>query len=325
MKTSFEVKGNINPSQNRKMMMDLYINGGNNHNFPSTNKKVYKLHSSRPISANPRDGSMPLLKFNQLKPQINQFDGSNLNKTNSASLLNNTRLKSAHNKVEQEKLYENCIHLKNSINNLNKELNFFRSEVHKKDSELKKQNKALQDILTATDGQTNINLMASTVDFKTFSKIKENNLVNNLKLQYKDLKKAYAAKEHELEEIKKLTKVTKVKEVQLENQVLLEEMDKLKSGYELALARNCAYEKMQKEYYILHDNFTRQEMFISQLQDQIKNMQNGAVGDNMNLGENEDNKNGNHFDPTRSSNFKKTFKDSQINFFSDRNLNKDLE
>ena len=73
---------------------------------------------------------------------------------------------------------------------------------------------------------------------KLYSKLSENKLIMNMKKQYKDLKKEFNKKCEDLEEIKKILKTTKLSELSLENKTLFDEINKLKSFYEISLQKN---------------------------------------------------------------------------------------
>lgn len=77
---------------------------------------------------------------------------------------------------------------------------------------------------------------------KLLQRLRDNNLLNNIKKQYSDLKKEYAKKEGELDILKKTIKSTKLKELQGETQIYIEELQKLKSLYDISSQHNIHYE-----------------------------------------------------------------------------------
>jgi hypothetical protein len=141
--------------------------------------------------------------------------------------------------IEKEKIAEECMQLKCTVNNLNRELAYFKSEVHKRDRELNNKNKVLQDIYT--DSQSNM-MKAGDSDMKVFLKLRDNNLHSNMKKQYKELKHELKKKETELENLKRTIKTTRIKEIQNESLLYIEELKKLKAMYEISSQHSAKYE-----------------------------------------------------------------------------------
>jgi hypothetical protein len=252
---------------NIKKMMSLYL----------------KPESLRPISTKHK-----MSESNTPKQLIYQIANNNSNSTNRKKSVSNRGLA-----MEKEKLYEDCINLKANVNNLTKDLIYTKAEITKKDNELKRQSKVITELMA--DTQTNF-LNSADLNGKILGKIKENNLIQNFKFQYKDMKKKLIEKENEFENFKRFTRVTKINEVVSENKLLIEEMEKMKNGYENALRQGVMYEELLKEFVIIKENLFRQEKYIYSLQEEIKNLQNAP-----NLAH------------------KKTLKDSQMNFFTTNN------
>jgi hypothetical protein len=226
---------------------DIHTNPNNNLHINNINSSVNlyftSSKSARPISASLKFNNLGRSKmgnFNMNNISQNNFMGkktgfNNLNHNNSKEAIKRVKSPtpfSAVQTVEKEKLYENCIHLKNTLNSMNKELHHFRSEVHKRDIELNKQNKMMQDIFhTNNIGNFENNSLIQSQQIN-LHKLRETNLLNNVRNQYKELKREFKEKEVELESLKKTLKSCKIKELQVENQTLLEEMSKLRSSYE---------------------------------------------------------------------------------------------
>jgi hypothetical protein len=76
---------------------------------------------------------------------------------------------------------------------------------------------------------------------KLLQRLRDNNLLNNIKKQYSELKKEYSKKETELENLKKTLKSTKLKEIQGETQIYIDELQKLKSLYDVSSQNNIHY------------------------------------------------------------------------------------
>lgn len=181
-----------------------------------------------------------------------------------------TRIKSAHqNKpmnVEKEKLYEDCINLKSTLNAVTKELAVMKSEVHKRDMELAKKNKVIAGLAAQNNNFMNLS------DDDIMSKAKENNLLDNVKKQYKDLKKEIIDKEAVIESLKKRIKMTKIGELEVENRVIIEELNKMKARCEQIVQKNNT-ERYVKPICGCHDKLNKNKATITQLQDQVKRMQ----------------------------------------------------
>jgi hypothetical protein len=157
----------------------------------------------------------------------------------------NSNFLSKTNPVEKEKIAEECMQLKCTVNSLNKELAFTKSEVHKRDRELNNKNKVLQDIYCESQN----NMMKPDNEIKVLQKLRDNNLIANMKKQYSELKKELQRKENELVELKRTVKSTKIKEIQDESKVYIEELKKLKAMYEISSSHSADYE------YVLIYNF----------------------------------------------------------------------
>lgn len=241
----------------------------------------------------------------------------NLNNTkskngiNSIPLINNqtsviNRVNSARKTVmDKEALYEECIHLKSTINTLNRELHFYKSETHKLDLEMKRQAKMFEEITI----NSNNNVVENMAEHTPFvSKIKENNLIQALKKQYKDLKKEFNFKDLELEELKKINKTTKINELKLENQILLDEMKKMKEGYENYTKVSLLFEKLHKDYIILQENFNKQEMKVQHLIEDSKT--NGTYRDDFDS--NINNKSNSYYKNKFNSHFSKNSKTKNL-------------
>jgi hypothetical protein len=140
--------------------------------------------------------------------------------------------------IEKEKIAEECLQLKCTVNNLNRELVYFKSEVHKREKELNNKNKVIQDIYYDTQN----NYLKLDSSSRTFQKLQNNSLYENMKRQYKELKNEFKQKEIELEELKRNVKLTKIKEIQNEAIVYMDELRKMKALYEISSQHSADYE-----------------------------------------------------------------------------------
>lgn len=154
----------------------------------------------------------------------------NSNSLNKVPNLNVLRLKSSQIHIEKEKLYDDNICLKESVNNLNKVLVNLKSENYKKELEISKKDKLLENIINS-NGLINEELLSP--------KKLENGLFANLKKQYKHLKFALQEKNLENENLKKKLKNTKINEIQIETEIFNEEMKKLKLKIEYLQSIKC--------------------------------------------------------------------------------------
>jgi hypothetical protein len=116
---------------------------------------------------------------------------------------------------------------------------------------------------------------------KLLQKLRDNNLLNNVKKQYTDLKKEYHKKEAEFENLKKTLKSTKLKEIQGEIQIYIDELQKLKSLYDVSSQHNMHYEydyfnfrTLLQENDTLQENLNKQEIIIIGLKQDLKESEN---------------------------------------------------
>lgn len=190
--------------------------------------------------------------------------------------------------IEKEKLYDDNIKLKEKINLLNKEKVNLKSEIHKKDAEIIKINKLIQEYMTVSDGKLNnissslpnennflLNLNGinagnnfSNANSKLLEKSNSNQLIYNLKKQYKELKKQHNDKCLEIENIKKNIKHTKVIELKMENQTFMDEIKNINKKMENYIEKIKIYEAVQNEYFLLLESNKKQTQLLTQLKEE---------------------------------------------------------
>jgi len=188
--------------------------------------------------------------------------------------------------IEKEKLYDDNIKLKEKINFLNKERINLKSEIYKKDSEIIKINKLIVDYMgegknnlnvnkydNRLTGNINLNLNnfdvhSNHLSNKLFEKSNNNQLIYNLKKQYKEIKKQLSDKIAELEIIKKSFKHTKILELKLENQTLIEEIKNMNAKLDNYIERVKYFENKQSEYFLLFENFKKQTLLLNQVREE---------------------------------------------------------
>ena len=139
-----------------------------------------------------------------------------------SSTANNSRISNKIKKnIDPEELYETSIHLKSLINKLQKDLSYAKCEIYKKDIEIKKKNKIIEDCSKDIENDKS--------DY--IEKAKKSTLLTLCKEKYYELKKLYQKKCEECDNLKSNIKITKIKEIELESNVLKNELKKFKSLY----------------------------------------------------------------------------------------------
>lgn len=123
-----------------------------------------------------------------------------------------------------------------------------------------KKNKVINDLVVQSD------MCLNTPDENLIFRAKENGLVMNLKIQFKDLKKQLNERDANLEAIKKKVKTTKINEILLEAQTYQEEIQKMRSKFEATLQR-------QKERDRACNCQENENAMIYKLNDQIQKLQ----------------------------------------------------
>ena len=134
-------------------------------------------------------------------------------------------------KKDKESLYEENMQLKNYINTIKEDFAFSKCDNRKLELELDKKEKIIEDIVDSG------NLQGDKIN-----KAKETHLIIGLKKQFKDVQTQLKNKTVELDNIKKTLKVTKLNELNIEVNTYTDELQKLKSFYEIALQQNAINE-----------------------------------------------------------------------------------
>lgn len=180
----------------------------NNQNNPSLKLKAY-LNKPK------------LIKNSHIKPS-NNSNSINVNNTN--NINNNTYLNGLHNTYGKltniEKLIEENNNFKQKINGLIKENSDLKCEIAKKEQENNKDKRLLMRIFKKEECLVN-------VFSEEYFKVKESQLINKLKDQFKMTKSQLKLKENEIFHMKRLLKYTKIQEFQAECKVLKEEIMKM--------------------------------------------------------------------------------------------------
>ncbi len=174
--------------------------------------------------------------------------------------------------LEKERLYEDIMHLKNTINELKQEISTLKSENHKFSLDLNKKDRMLEDMLI--DSQNNMFNNNPLNESKVLSKAKETHLFVQIKKQFKELKNEYKSKCVELDSLKKNIKLTKFNEIGIELKTYMEELARIKSLYFVVSQQNDLNEKKLKDFDLLHQNFTEQQYILVTMQDNINKYEN---------------------------------------------------
>ena len=154
------------------------------------------------------------------------------------------------NNIEREQLYENNMQLKESLNKIKRELAETKYFVVKKDIELREKEKIIRDCLKEND-------LESSHEGK-IEKAKESALLTLFKEKYNNLKNSYEKEIQENKILKANIKITKIKEFQIENDILNQELVKIKSLYE-----NCK-KNLKKYKGVINDLNHFKEKFLEQ-------------------------------------------------------------
>ena len=195
-------------------------------------------------------------------------------------------------KKEKENIYERNMDLKQEIKNLNKQLDFLKSNNHKLSQTITQKNKEIDDltnqvILKNKELLTKEKLRKkSEISEKT--KEKDNKKINKSNIFEKDLqlKKIYNElsitkeeynklvlklknKDEEILNLKTNKKITDYMEIKIKNEILTQEFNKLKEMYILSLDMNKKNENFGKNENILKAEIQRQHDIIIKLNQEI--------------------------------------------------------
>lgn len=160
--------------------------------------------------------------------------------------------------MEKEELYEQTMHLKKRNNKLKSELDEARSIIVKKDIEIRKKDKLIEDL-----SKENVQI----VHEENVHKAKDSTLVTLVKRKYYELKAEYDGVVKENELLKANVKLTKIKEIKLEMEVLQQEYTKLKQLYTHMQEQNkCNVNEISQLKTYQHE-YLKQHQLICTLRD----------------------------------------------------------
>ena len=236
----------------------------NNHIIPK--KMTRNLHLNKSNS------------YNNFQNSNNKNDLYYQENTDSSLILNlKNRNNSKKEKIsyhDSESLYESNIHLKTEINKLKKELIQTKAENQRKENELMRRDKLLQNAFDKGIDEDKVinNYLISENNNNIFLEkdIKKNNYISKFKKQYNELKIKFNEKIEEIEKMKKNLKTTKLNELIIQNSETLKEFNKLKELYNNLFEENKNnLEKIQK-LSEKENELNEKNLIILQLQESLK-------------------------------------------------------
>ena len=165
--------------------------------------------------------------------------------------------------LDREKLVQENIKLKTQLNKLEAEKINHKREITNLEMEINKKDKIIETMIN--DTQSNLN--------NENNKMSEMHLVLNVKRQYKELKKIYEKNQQELNATKKNVKFTKINELNTENQIYNEQINKLKNLYEHSLEQKQSLEKNENEFDIMKQALSQKDYIILSFQENCQKME----------------------------------------------------
>lgn len=165
---------------------------------------------------------------------------------------------------EKEELYEETMQLKRTVNRLRKELAETKSAVVKTELNLRKKEKIIEDLSKEND--------VEEIKQENIKKAKESTIVALVKKKYNELKDGYKSLQEENEVLKANAKITKIKEIQIETEVLLQEMKKIKSLYLHSQEQNKTKLNQLSDYGQMREKFIEQHQIIKALQSNYEDL-----------------------------------------------------
>ena len=165
--------------------------------------------------------------------------------------------------LDREKLIQENIRLKTQLNKLETEKINNRREITNLENEITKKDKIIETMIN--DTQSNVN--------SANNKASEMHLVLNVKRQYKELKKVYEKNQQELISAKKNIKFTKINELNTENKIFNEQVNKLKNIYEHSLEQKHSLKKNENEFDIMKQALSQKDYVILSFQENCQKME----------------------------------------------------
>ena len=166
------------------------------------------------------------------------------------------------NKIEREQLYENNMQLKDTINNLKRELAEVKNKLVKKDIEIRKKEKLIKECSKEND-------LESTHELN-IQKARESTLISLFKKNYSDLKKAYNKLTEENNSLKTDYNYTKIKEYTVQIDVLKKEMEKMRNLYFQTVENNNRLNKEIQNLKEIKKYFVEQHGIIDKFEQTLQ-------------------------------------------------------
>ena len=164
--------------------------------------------------------------------------------------------------IDRERLMEENISLKNQLNKMHSETINHKREINNLENEINQKEKMIEDILNESqNGMSNYH-----------SKPSEMHLVINIKKQYKELKKDYEKSLQELDNAKRNIKYTKINELNFENQIFQEQIDKLKYLYQHSNLQNKNLQQNMNDFTSMKEALSKQDYLILNFQENNQKM-----------------------------------------------------
>ena len=154
------------------------------------------------------------------------------------------------------------IKLKTQINKMETEKINIRREKTNLENEINQKDKIIENMINETQSNTNQS-----------NKVSEMHLVLNVKRQYKELKKAYEKNQQELIQAKKNTKITKINELNTENKIFNEQIDKLKNLYNHSKEQKQSLKKNVNDFDIMRQALSQKDYIILNFQENCQKME----------------------------------------------------
>ena len=166
-------------------------------------------------------------------------------------------------KIEKEQLYEQTMQLKRRVNRLKAELDEAKSTIVKKELDLRKKEKIIEDLSKEND--------VKIVQEENLKKAKESTLITLCKRKYYEMKDKYEKACEENEVLKSNIKITKIKEIQVVTEVLENELEQMKNLYINSKEQNKNNMKEIAELQEFKVKFFQQHQIIETLQQNYEN------------------------------------------------------
>ena len=137
-----------------------------------------------------------------------------------------------------------------------------KREITNLENEINQKDKIIENMINETQSNTNQSNKAS-----------EMHLVLNVKRQYKELKKAYEKNQQELIQAKKNAKITKINELNTENKIYNEQIEKLKDLYNHSRAQKQSLKRNVNDFGVMKQALSKKDYIILNFQENCQKME----------------------------------------------------